>query len=347
MAFARLTEPGYFSIHGTHLTIECEDSSIGHAVHAVLNYFGFSSQGEPPSPPHMQLRLLKRGRSPSMPKGISHVAQIHNVDVWQSSDHIYLCDGDSVVEIHPSSRSGWGVLRSSSWLRPNVLRPESITLIMHSVLLLLQRRVLFPLHAAAVTKRGCGILFVAKSNGGKSTLALSLVREGWMYLSDDSVVLRPRDAYVEALPLRRDFGLDDDAATYFPEIAGHWQPFLTDERKRRVDMKALYPGQAADQAIPNVLIFPRIVPAGASRLTPIGRTDVLINLMQQSSLLALDPDMTTVHLDVLGRLARQAAGYRLEAGRDLRDDRALLSNLIARVMPAPCTPHAVPMTVNA
>ena len=330
--------PGNYTIHGANVTMEWDNPSIGRAVHAVLDYFGFSCRDESPSAPHVRMRLLDRGRSPGIPKSVVLIALYNGVEIWKSADHFYLRDGDSIVEVHPASGTARGVLRTSPWLRPNIIRMESITLIIHGVLLLLRRRAFYPLHAAAVTNGDYGVLFVAESDGGKSTLALSLVMQGWKYLSDDSILLRPNVSYVEALPLRRDFGLDEEAVRYVPAMARHWRPFFTDERKRRVDMASLFPGQAANSSTPRLLVFPRIVNEGESRLTPIGRMDALSLLMQQSSLLALEPGVTTAHLDVLGRLVRQAISYQLTAGRDLRDDPALLPHLLARIIPAVTTP---------
>jgi hypothetical protein len=56
------------------------------------------------------------------------------------------------------------------------------------------------LHAAAVAGEGGAILVLAASGGGKSSLALELVRRGHRFFADDVVVLGRRDGRVEAHP---------------------------------------------------------------------------------------------------------------------------------------------------
>jgi hypothetical protein len=56
------------------------------------------------------------------------------------------------------------------------------------------------LHAAAVSGEGGAILILAASGGGKSSLALELVRRGHRFFADDVVVLGRRDGRVEAHP---------------------------------------------------------------------------------------------------------------------------------------------------
>ena len=57
------------------------------------------------------------------------------------------------------------------------------------VYLLLGASVVTDLHAACVSKNGCGILLVGESGAGKSTLAYACARAGWTYTSDDTSYL--------------------------------------------------------------------------------------------------------------------------------------------------------------
>lgn len=56
------------------------------------------------------------------------------------------------------------------------------------------------LHAAALSRRGRGLLLPAPAKGGKSTLAAALVHEGWTYYSDDLAIIRIRDGKLLSFP---------------------------------------------------------------------------------------------------------------------------------------------------
>jgi hypothetical protein len=90
-----------------------------------------------------------------------------------------------------------------------------------------------------------------------------------------------------------------------------------------------------------VLVFPEIVAEPTSRLVPVGASEAFVRLCRESVVLALDPEAIPSHLRVLGRLARQARGYRLLAGRDLRDDPEAVSTLLAGIH-EPAAPAPLP-----
>jgi len=54
------------------------------------------------------------------------------------------------------------------------------------------------LHASGLEKNGCGLLVIAPSGGGKSTLALALLRAGFKLVGEDRVLLRLGKKGVEA-----------------------------------------------------------------------------------------------------------------------------------------------------
>jgi hypothetical protein len=86
------------------------------------------------------------------------------------------------------------------------------------------------LHAAAVADQGGAILILAPSGGGKSSLALELVRRGFSLLADDVVVLAHRGGRVQAYPAGPflnlpPWGAPDSSPSYTVLDAGplkHW-----------------------------------------------------------------------------------------------------------------------------
>jgi hypothetical protein len=181
-----------------------------------------------------------------------------------------------------------------------------------------------------------GLLLVADSDSGKSTTALTLIRQGWRYVSDDTVLLYRHGSSGTGLAgsYRRDVCVDPDAAGLFPELAGPtWPASPSDPSKWRVDLDRVYGSRFLAACTPRVLLFPELMPAAPSSLTPVDGRQALQRLVRQSSLplLASQPAMAQGLLDALTQLVAQTACYRLTVGRDLLDGpraHALLAGLL-------------------
>jgi hypothetical protein len=229
-----------------------------------------------------------------------------------------------------SPRAGRGTIV----LAPDALDgPMPWALIIESLLVLLRQRGHYALHAAGLSVGDDGILLVAQRDSGKSTLAYSLVREGWSYLSDDTVLVGRAADRIEATGFRSYFTLDPEADTLFPNLAaGRIEP-LFGEAKRPVDVETIHPGQRADRTVPRVLVFPQIVDASESRLEPIGRTEALHHVIGQSALAVAEPDGAPAHVAALTDLVRQCTAYRLLGGRDLLDQPGCATDLLSPLLP--------------
>jgi hypothetical protein len=70
------------------------------------------------------------------------------------------------------------------------------------------------LHAAAVDSPRGVVAFMAASGGGKSTLAIELMRRGWPLFADDQLTLARADGAVLAYPGTAHMNVADDAETF-------------------------------------------------------------------------------------------------------------------------------------
>lgn len=208
-------------------------------------------------------------------------------------------------------------------------------LLAFAVLLLLQERGLYAVHGAGLAKEDPerGVLVVADSDAGKSTLAYSLVRHGWKYLSDDSILLRLRGKRVEALPYRRDFTLDADAADLFPELGDHHRPVPTDPDKWRIPVAKLFPAARLVRCQPMLLLFPQLTDRATSALEPLAPREAYLHLLRQNAVLAAAPHQAQQHLDALRALVGQADCYRLLTGHDVLTAPDQVSTLLAGAHP--------------
>lgn len=190
------------------------------------------------------------------------------------------------------------------------------------------------LHAAVLVRDGSGVLLLAESDAGKSTTAYQLVRQGWQFVSDDSVLLRETDHGIEALSMRPHFCLDAGSERHFPELGGRgWPEMVRDEVKWRVDVERLYPGRFVSSCRPRAVVMPAIADAAESRLTPVPAQTLIPALLQQSAFrLTAGSERADRHFQRIGRLLRQCATYRFCGGRDVLEDGDRVHRLFERLV---------------
>lgn len=168
-----------------------------------------------------------------------------------------MTEGKSFLGVNLRNNSGFSLLHNSFWQKPLYFKAS---LLIVEFILLLWRYGFYELHAAGLAKEGKGLLLVGPSGSGKSSLALSLIRQGWHYLSDDMLILRHTSLGVEALPLRRYFKVKQSLINKYLELTHLLNKpleFLNEEAYIYVD--GVYPNQLVQRCIPHTIIFPRII----------------------------------------------------------------------------------------
>lgn len=317
-----------YSLHGIPVSVEWDEPAALRQAPALLKCFGLSSAG----PIHdgkrrpLRLQFLFADDPCLIPAAAEAVGEHGGLQAWQHERNFYLSDGRSTARMMPAGGQAQIFVHPSLWTAPYVLRKD---LIIFTLLILLRHRGGFGLHAAALEKGGCAVLIVADCGSGKSTLSLSLLRAGWNLISDDSVLLRREGETVEALALRRDFCVNPDAGSHFPEIVDHWERCrLSDDDRRRINVESLYGDRLVSACRPTVLICPQITGRRNSRLIPIGRAESLLCLIRQSAVVAIDPPAAAGQIQLLARLVRQTAGYRLWLGTDLLENPGKVLSLL-------------------
>ncbi|MDQ7041761.1 MAG: serine kinase [Rhodothermus sp.] len=195
--------------------------------------------------------------------------------------------------------------------------------------LLLREQGWFGLHGAGLVYQGQGVLLVGRSGVGKSTLAYSLVRCGWHFLTDDALMIYREGDGIEAVSFRKDFGLEVGSARYFPELAVFADRQPTDPNKRRIQVECLYPDRFCVRCRPALLVFPERAHAVQSRLQPLRRSEAFVRLLQAGLMLwRADDPMEWRLLEVMRRLVQQAPAYLLQLGLDVFDQPERLERLL-------------------
>ena len=325
----------FYVMHGIRARVDWS-AEVLPAVEAILEYHGFA-ETEASGDIDWFARLDRGGRRPFVPtmRGAAADPQT-GLSIFRQGSVLYIAGDDAVAVVSNDEQL---VL----WISDDIaadrsrLPPILYFVLTFALLGLLQRRAMFAVHGAALgLDESRGLLLIGESDTGKSTLAMTLVRSGWRYLSDDSIFLCPNgDDPIEAIPFRRDFGFDADAEVLFPELRETSESQLTDARKRRVRVDALYPLQYMERCIPRVIVFPTVAPSEASRVSPIRPTDALRRLMTQSSFVDMDADLARNQMDVLQRTIRQCRCLALVAGADLKGVPEAADALLRPLLEAP------------
>lgn len=206
-------------------------------------------------------------------------------------------------------------------------------LVFESTMVALRRCGLFELHAAGVVEpeSGGGFLVVGPSGSGKSTLATQLASRGWRYLSDDALLLRGGSEWVEACALRREFAVTEQTVAAgvlegFEDLLREPVPF--DPLKRRFKPHTIFPEGFAESCVPRALFFPVVTNEPASSARRMTQAETMRGLLRMCPWACYDRPAAAKHLGLLARLARQAAGFELRAGRDLLGDAEYSANYL-------------------
>ena len=325
-------------IHKSNFSFSIADEKLRGQIWDVLASYGFHLTSFGAADVHGHIAVEARSILPTVPSGLREVGRdAAGVAIWQGEGCFFLEAPGTVFVVDLATKQARGSILVGDFPRVGVV---VVWLIMWSLHLLLRCRRLFPLHAAALTLDGAsGLIATGSSGSGKTTLACNLLRSGWRFLSDDTVLLHPSADAVEVCAFRINFSLREDGRALFPDLIAHGQARPTGERKHWVPVRTLYPEQAQDVCTPRALVFPEITGETRSRIVPVTPAESLHRLVEESSLLRFRQDWGEEHLALLVRLVHQAPGYRLEAGRDLLEHPDLSHQLLAPLLNESSVPN--------
>lgn len=262
---------------------------------------------------------VRRAPLPLIPTGLETFA-INRGDCYTDGSQYFLAVDESLIHISvPEERSVEVCFGVSEKARHPVALVNAFS---YGLQAALRRAGVFDVHAAGAVEpiSQAGALFVGASGSGKTTLTLRLTEAGWLYLSDDMVVLRETSTALEAEGLRRLFAVADTSvvgsrSAQLSSALG--PPVASDPSKRRLEPETVFPESRAASCEPRALFFPRIVPADETSIKKIGAREAMEQLVRHCPWATYDRYTAPSYLRVLARLANQCRAYELAAGRDL------------------------------
>jgi hypothetical protein len=176
----------------------------------------------------------------------------------------------------------------------------------------LRRHGLFLIHAFAAARPGQALLLSGPSGSGKTTAGTALLLDGWQFLANDVLLLEPRSQGVFALPTPGHIHLRPDSAELLPVSRSRLFP----GDGSTVDQGSLLGDPQSAPALVSHIFFPEVGQSEHTLIEPVSRAVCLARLMAES-VDRWDRQMLSAHVDLLQRLSRQAAPYRVYLGRDV------------------------------
>ena len=176
---------------------------------------------------------------------------------------------------------------------------------------MLKYRGLYGLHAACLTKNGGGYLFPGAAGSGKTTIGLSLVKQGFQYLADDKVLLRDEGNGIAALAFTRRFNINPDIGRHYTEL-GFLEdlPPLPKSVKRPLDISRVYPNTFVPCCSPKVVVHLERTSDFKSRVLRLSSTESFTRLVHQT-VLSLQKETAMRQLRLLGDLVHDTESYLL------------------------------------
>lgn len=257
-----------------------------------------------------------------------------NGAIGQGNGCTWLRAGESLLVIQPAQARARAVGRIAPdfWDLPLVAQRDFF----QRLFFLLARHLgSYMLHANALyTLAGgaeAGLLLVGDCGVGKTTLSLSLIRAGWGYVGDDSVLLDGSSAgTVSAYGVRRGFACTQESAAQWPD----WEDLMAagiplNPHKRLLDLDKRYPGRAAARCRPRVLLFPTVTGQAHTTLCALDETQTFLRLLERTGAgILLEPETTPALLALFTRLVEQTHAYHLSLGRDVYTEPTRVADLL-------------------
>jgi len=203
--------------------------------------------------------------------------------------------------------------------------PADVTsLLTITAALLLVRDARTAMHSAGVVDPGTGKAWVlcGDTHSGKSTTTANLIKAGWLYLSDDYVVLSRAGEEIEIEGWPDDFHIDEGWAR--GESTG------VRSTMREADLPA---GRRLESATLGGILFTRVSADEKTVVTPIAPVVALERLMRQSPWLVADSESAGKVLQLLSDAASTPCGelrLGLDTYRDPDKLAAVISEFAAR-----------------
>ena len=292
----RPASQSFYAVAGRFLFIQNSDLELATRIGRLFAGWQLTPLSSLERNPDIKISFTS-GDLPPVPPGLSQFEVAEGGRCYTSGDEYYLQFERSLLKLEESNPVFVSVFISD----PNDAELARVT--SFAVCAALRRFGLFELHGAGVVEpaSGAGALIIGPSGSGKSTLTIQLARAGWSYLSDDELLLSLNDNQVEARGFRIFFALVDSGSTL----------------KNCFEPAGMFTSPRVDKTAPCFVFFTRIGGEKDTQLHELTQAETMTRLIRACPWASYDTAVAGSNIELLSRLARQAKGFDLAAGKDL------------------------------
>jgi hypothetical protein len=315
-----------YSLHGLNLIVQGEEKALVDESELLFAFLPFEESERINTRFHITLKFAFSRKPAPIPRDSSKPYIVNDISIFDTNSSVIITDGYSTFRIKPWSEIGIVTIHPS-FKQKKLASKFNFYLL--GLAYLFSYQGFFDLHGAALSNHGIGYLFLGESKSGKSSISLSLVRQGWHYASDDSLLLKSNGKDVDVLSFRKNFYIDQKVVSKYPELVSLFSNENDMEgSKRFLDLDQIYPDQFQPSIFPKVLIFTNIISQKKSSIQLLSKGQAFANLLKQSISIFFNRQVVTQHTQILKKLINQCSCYQLLAGRDLYDEPGAILKLL-------------------
>ena len=322
-----ITKPRSYSFHRLELRVLCSEA-IASSLGSRFRLLGSIAQPSEIISFDFQPVSGPSGHTVQKPKGPGspfYEFEYGEALYFKDSDQLYLRFGEGVRVLCAPTQGR----ATFSAVESDPVNLFMATHLMFTIVLveMLKRRGYYSVHAAGFSKDGKAILIPGTSGAGKSTLAITLLRSGLGYLSDDMVFVRRGSDELRVFGFPEDVDVSDQTIRFFPELgflAGAPKAYGWPKKQVRAD--EVYGVELVGEATAGAIILPQIAHRDTSAVREITSDEALLEIV--SNVLLTEIRSCQMHLSVLTELVRHTPCYRLETGRDFEQIPSILAELV-------------------
>jgi len=312
---------GTFFIQGLPVNLYCERGLFS----TLSTYFNSLCQEDLcPGTEAIDLALEKSHTPFPLPDDAVREIKGPTVTYYSRGDTLYFRSrSGSLISLDPVHREAKGFITDDILNTPL----EFFSFVSEPLVEMLKYSGLYSLHGAALRGRDMSVLVTGESGSGKTSTSLSLVENGFKYVSDDTLFIQKTNESVNVYPLYKSFNINQDIARRFPQLFNHKKTPVPKGIKIPIDISKIIPDSHLSCLKPEVIIFPRIISSTQSSIRPIGSMEAYRRLLSQI-ILALDKNVAKKQLHVLELLVKQTRGFEMLSAKDLYENPGSILNMI-------------------
>jgi hypothetical protein len=298
----RPASQSFYAVAGRLLFIESFDLQLAAPIERLFAGWQLTLLASLERPPDIKISFTTAARLPEVPAGLDQFEVAEGGRCYPARDGFHLQFANSLLKLE----DGNPVFVSVFIRDPSDAELARVT--SFAVCAALRRFGMFELHGAGVVEpnSGAGVLIVGPSGSGKSTLTSRLAGAGWGYLSDDEMLLSLNDGAVEARGFRSFFALA-------PASVGQSNGAM----KNCFEPADVFAKPRVSEVVPRFLFFTAISGDDTTTVRELAQAETMARLIRACPWASYDTAIAVPNLDLLSRLARQAKGFDLAAGKDL------------------------------